>query len=177
MSSPLGRPRRAAFWFDPDDPADRPVKLWTDETGVRLFGGQPEREGWPCDLRRPALRFSTGDRRVTTEPAAGRIGLDYPVEVFPYTDPWAPFNPQHEHAPLADSLTFNPAYMDEFRNFQFVASDGLKDITAAFREYYATRERYERDDTGDRPLWLVEMDRFMSFMASGGEPIQIRCPR
>lgn len=65
-----------------------------------------------------------------------------------------------------------PEPMDEFRNFQFVAPDGLKDVTAAYREYYAVREKYERADTGDRPLWLVEMDRFMSFMASGGEPIQ-----
>jgi broad specificity phosphatase PhoE len=65
-----------------------------------------------------------------------------------------------------------PEPMDEFRNFQFVAPDGLKDITAAYREYYSVRERYERTDTGDRPLWLVEMDRFMSFMAAGGEPIQ-----
>src|SRR5690606_13344258 len=53
-----------------------------------------------------------------------------------------------------------PEPMDEFRNFQFVAPDGLKDVTAAYREYYAVREKYERLDTGDRPLWLVEMDRF-----------------
>lgn len=64
-----------------------------------------------------------------------------------------------------------PEPMDQFRNFQFVASDSLKDITAAYREYYAVREAYERDNTGDRPLWLVEIDRFLSFMAQGGEPI------
>ena len=50
-----------------------------------------------------------------------------------------------------------PEPVDEFRNFQFVSPDGLKDVTAAFREYYAVRERYERLSTGDRPLWLVEM--------------------
>lgn len=65
-----------------------------------------------------------------------------------------------------------PEPMDQFRNFQFVAPTGLKDVTAAYREYYAVRESYERSDTGDRPLWLVEMDRFMSLLASGGEPIQ-----
>lgn len=64
-----------------------------------------------------------------------------------------------------------PEPMDEFRNFQFVAPDSLKDITAAYREYYAIREAYERMSTGDRPLWLVEIDRFLSYMAQGGEPI------
>ncbi len=64
-----------------------------------------------------------------------------------------------------------PEPMDEFRNFQFVAPDGMKDITAAYRQYYAVREEYERSNTGDRPLWLVEIDRFLSFMAQGGEPI------
>ncbi len=114
---PLGAPRRATFWFDPDDPANRPTKLWTDETGVRLFGGQPERADFPCDRRRPAVQFSAGDRRVTTDVTSVALGDEYPVEVRPYTDPWAPFNPQHEHAPRADSLTVNPAYMDEFRNY------------------------------------------------------------
>jgi len=65
-----------------------------------------------------------------------------------------------------------PAPMDEFRNFQFVAPDGLKDVTAAFREYYAKREEYERMNTGDRPLWLVEIDRFWKIQLAGGEPIE-----
>lgn len=64
-----------------------------------------------------------------------------------------------------------PEPMDEFRNFQFVAPDGLKDVTAAFREYYAKREEYERMNTGDRPLWLVEIDRFWKIQLAGGEPI------
>ena len=38
--------------------------------------------------------------------------------------------------------------MDEFRNFQFVAPDGLKDVTAAFRQYYAVLEGYERTAPG-----------------------------
>ncbi|HEY53173.1 MAG TPA: hypothetical protein G4N94_06915 [Caldilineae bacterium] len=40
----------------------------------------------------------------------------YPVETFPYTDPWAPFNPKHTQAPPADSLSFDPAYMNAFHN-------------------------------------------------------------
>ncbi len=123
---PLGSPRRASLWFDPDEPADRPVKLWTDETGARLYGGQPERPGWPCDPRRPALRATAGDSTVATDAASAAIGAAYPVEVFPYTDPWAPFNPQHAHAPVVDSLTVNPAYLDEFRNF----GEDLRDLYA-----------------------------------------------
>ena len=65
-----------------------------------------------------------------------------------------------------------PEPVDEFRNFQFVAPDGLKDVTAAFREYYAKREEYERMSTGDRPLWLVEIDRFWKIQLAGGEPIE-----
>ena len=62
--------------------------------------------------------------------------------------------------------------MHEFRNFQFVSPTGLKDVTAAYREYYALREEYERMSTGDRPLWLVEMDRFWKLQVAGGDPIQ-----
>lgn len=65
-----------------------------------------------------------------------------------------------------------PEPMDEFRNFQFVSPDGLKDVTAAYREYYAKREEFERIDTGDRPLWLVEMDRFWKLQVAGGDPIE-----
>ena len=71
------------------------------------------------------------------------------------------------------SITIHaPEAMDEFRNFQFVSPDGLKDVTAAFREYYAVREQYERMSTGDRPLWLVEMDRFWKLQVAGGDPIE-----
>ena len=66
----------------------------------------------------------------------------------------------------------SPEAMDEFRNFQFVSPDGLKDVTAAFREYYAVREQYERSSTGDRPLWLVEIDRFWKLQVAGADPIE-----
>ena len=65
-----------------------------------------------------------------------------------------------------------PAPADEFRNFQFVAPDGLKDVTAAFRQYSALLEGHERTAAGDRPLWLVEMDRFWRTQQGGGDPIQ-----
>ena len=109
-----GRERRASFIFDPDDEG----KIFANEEGARVFGGFPIdaafENGRICRgaLDRPPVRFGAGD----TDAATDTVGL-FPVEVLPYTDPFAPFNPQHPHAPRTDSLTFNPAYMDEFRNF------------------------------------------------------------
>jgi broad specificity phosphatase PhoE len=64
-----------------------------------------------------------------------------------------------------------PIPIEEFRNFQVWTKDGSKDPTQAFREYHATLERYERVALGDRPLWLVEMDRFWRTQQGGGDPI------
>ena len=71
-----------------------------------------------------------------------------------------------------DVTIVEPAGMDEFRNFGFAAPDGLKDVTAAFRQFHAQLEGLERDDVGDRPQWLVEMDRFWRTQQGGGDPIQ-----
>jgi broad specificity phosphatase PhoE len=51
------------------------------------------------------------------------------------------------------------------------APSGEMDVTAAFREYHAVGERYERVALGDRPLWLVEIDRFVKIQRGGGDPI------
>ena len=64
-----------------------------------------------------------------------------------------------------------PEPMEEFRNFQFAAPGGLTDVTAAFRQYHALLEAHERTAHGDRPLWLVEMDRFWRTQQGGGDPI------
>jgi broad specificity phosphatase PhoE len=64
-----------------------------------------------------------------------------------------------------------PEPMEEFRNFQVWTPSGVKDPTQAFREYHAVLERYERAALGDRPLWLVEMDRFWRLQSGGGDPI------
>ncbi len=66
----------------------------------------------------------------------------------------------------------DPTPMEEFRNFQFAAPDGLKDVTAAFRQYQAQLEELERTSKGDRPLWLVEMDRFWRTQQGGADPIR-----
>lgn len=87
---------------------------------------------------------------------------------------------EHVHRGLLDGIAqfekditiHEPEPMDEFRNFQFASPDGLRDVTAAFRQFYAIREDYERRRTGERPLWLVEMDRFWATQQGGGDPIR-----
>jgi broad specificity phosphatase PhoE len=59
----------------------------------------------------------------------------------------------------------------EFRNFQVSTPWGFKDVTAAFRLYQAEMEKYERIALGERPLWLVEVDRFWGIQQGGGDPI------
>jgi broad specificity phosphatase PhoE len=65
-----------------------------------------------------------------------------------------------------------PETLADFRNFDvWSPATGLRDPTGAFREFHAVSERYERVALGDRPLWLVEMDRFWRLQAGGGDPI------
>ena len=60
---------------------------------------------------------------------------------------------------------------EEFRNFQVSTPEGMRDVTQAFRQYHKEMERYERISQGDRPLWLVEVDRFWGIQQGGGDPI------
>jgi len=84
------------------------------------------------------------------------------------------------HRGLADGLAmfekdvkvFEPAPMPEFRNFQVATPEGLRDVTAAFRQYYSLLEEFERTALGDRPMWLVEVDRFWRTQQGGADPIQ-----
>jgi len=71
-----------------------------------------------------------------------------------------------------DLTIVEPEPADEFCNFRFAAPNGLKDVTAAFRQYSALLEGFERTAVGDRPLWLVEMDRFWRTQQGGGDPIE-----
>lgn len=65
-----------------------------------------------------------------------------------------------------------PVAMDEFRNFQVATPDGFRDVTGAYRRYYSQLQELERVALGDRPLWLVEIDRFWRTQMGGGDPIQ-----
>jgi broad specificity phosphatase PhoE len=84
------------------------------------------------------------------------------------------------HRGFSDGLTlfeknvkiFEPEPMAEFRNFAVATPDGLRDVTSAFRQYYSVLEGFERTALGDRPMWLVEVDRFWRTQESGADPIQ-----
>ncbi|HZD02567.1 MAG TPA: histidine phosphatase family protein [Actinomycetes bacterium] len=86
---------------------------------------------------------------------------------------------EHLHRGLLDGLELwrrdakieEPRPTEEFRNFQVAMPDGLRDVTSAFRIYHAVMERYERVALGDRPMWLVELDRFWNVQLGGADPI------
>jgi broad specificity phosphatase PhoE len=71
-----------------------------------------------------------------------------------------------------DVKVFEPEPMEEFRNFRVATPDGLRDVTSAFRQYYSMLEEFERTALGDRPMWLVEVDRFWRTQQGGADPIQ-----
>ena len=70
-----------------------------------------------------------------------------------------------------DLKVHEPEPMEEFRNFRVATPSGFRDVTAAFREYYSTLEEFERTKLGDRPLWLVDIDRFWRVQQGGADPI------
>ncbi len=70
-----------------------------------------------------------------------------------------------------DLKVFEPEPMEEFRNFRVATPSGFRDVTSAFREYYSLLEELERTKAGDRPMWLVDMDRFWRVQQAGGDPI------
>ena len=71
-----------------------------------------------------------------------------------------------------DVKVFAPEGADEFRNFGVATPEGVRDITAAFRKYYSILEQFERTALGERPMWLVEVDRFWRTQEGGGDPIE-----
>lgn len=66
-----------------------------------------------------------------------------------------------------------PETMHELRNFQVMTPDGPRDVTSAFRQYQAMMEKLERMAAGDRPRWLVEIDRFYRTQLGGADPIHL----
>ena len=109
-------------------------------------------------------RVKTGERIVVASAATNRAGQ----------------TAEQLHRGLLDALELfekdveveAPTAMEEFRNFQVATPEGLRDVTGAFRAYYAQIEALERVALGDRPLWLVEVDRFWQTQQAGGDPIQ-----
>lgn len=64
-----------------------------------------------------------------------------------------------------------PEPRPEFDNFQVATPNGGGDATAAWREYRSVMESHERTSAGQRPLWLVELDRFWRTQQGGADPI------
>ena len=58
-----------------------------------------------------------------------------------------------------------------FRNFEVATPEGPRDVTSAFRLYHREMEKYERVGLGERPGWLVDVDRFWGIQQGGGDPI------
>lgn len=58
-----------------------------------------------------------------------------------------------------------------FRNFEVATPEGPRDVTSAFRLYHRELEKHERVGLGDRPGWLVDVDRFWGIQQGGGDPI------
>jgi broad specificity phosphatase PhoE len=87
---------------------------------------------------------------------------------------------EHIHRGLLDGLDqygraseiAGPQPIEELRNFQVWTPDGPRDVTSAFRQYQALMEKLERMAVGDRPRWLVEIDRFYRTQLGGADPIQ-----
>ncbi|MFN8485318.1 MAG: hypothetical protein U0768_19950 [Anaerolineae bacterium] len=92
---------RAKFWFDPSGvTTPGGIKLWSDTAGLRVYGQNNE---------------TAGDLTVRTSTAAPGTPAGY-VEVPPYTNAASIIDPQGPQAPRKDTLTLNPAYLNEFRN-------------------------------------------------------------
>ena len=72
---------------------------------------------------------------------------------------------------IGDVTIEDPVPVDAFRNFQVWMNGRELDVTAAFQEFANLLERYERDGGGDRPGWMVEMDRVFRIQFAGGDPI------
>lgn len=70
-----------------------------------------------------------------------------------------------------DIEVLEPRSMPEFRNFGVATPDGIRDVTGAFRHYYSRLEEFERTALGDRPMWLVDIDRFWRTQQGGADPI------
>jgi broad specificity phosphatase PhoE len=72
---------------------------------------------------------------------------------------------------IEGAVVEDPKPADAFRNFQVWCDGKEQDPTAAFQHFASVLEGYERTASGNRPGWLVEMDRFWNVEAAGGDPI------
>lgn len=132
---------------------------YSTESGLTPLGSWQSRT-WGHTL---AKRIDSGERVVLASAPTSRAGQ----------------TGEHIYRSLLDGLAMfekdvgvsAPISVEAFRNFAVATPDGLRDVTAAFRQYYTKLEEFERTAAGDRPLWLVEIDRFWRTQQAGGDPI------
>ncbi len=70
---------------------------------------------------------------------------------------------------IGDVTLEDPTPNEHFNNFQVWAGGTEMDVTAAFMRFANIRETQLA--TGERPGWIVEMDRFYRIENAGGDPI------
>jgi broad specificity phosphatase PhoE len=133
---------------------------YTTESGLTPLGSW-QAHTWGHTL---AKRIRSGEQVVLAGAATSRAGQTAEQIHRGLLDGLAMFEKDVEVA--------DPRPMPEFRNFAVATPEGLRDVTSAFRQYHAQLEGFERTAMGDRPLWLVEVDRFWRTQQGGGDPIQ-----
>ena len=133
---------------------------YSTESGITPLGTWQAHE-WGHTL---AKRVKDGETVVIRSAATNRAGQTAQQIHRGFVDGLAMFE--------KDVKVFEPDSMIEFRNFAVATPDGLRDVTSAFRQYYSLLEEFERTALGDRPMWLVEVDRFWRTQQAGGDPIQ-----
>jgi broad specificity phosphatase PhoE len=69
------------------------------------------------------------------------------------------------------ATVLEPAPAPEFDNFQVWCDGAEMDVTAAFNHFATVLDRYNSTAEGERPGWMVEIDRFWKVEAAGGDPI------
>jgi broad specificity phosphatase PhoE len=72
---------------------------------------------------------------------------------------------------IGDVEVEEPQAAEAFDNFQVWCDGKEMDVTAGSQLYARILEEYERSGSGDRPGWIVEMDRFYKIETAGGDPI------
>lgn len=72
---------------------------------------------------------------------------------------------------ITDATVCEPVADPAFDNFQVDCDGDEMDVTAAFSRFATVLDRYDETGAGERPGWMVEIDRFWKVEAAAGDPI------
>ncbi|MGB2840892.1 MAG: PKD domain-containing protein [Halobacteriota archaeon] len=135
---------RFKFWYED---CTGPLYIDSATSSIRLYG---------------TFGMGAGDL-TATDPEPG-LSYDLKPENPPYTDPVAPFYPQHEQAPRKDFITFNPAIMDHNQGYEeldFVLCEGTgvqRPQEKVFKRMWYDKEWFKDHDKDG--CWDVVIDWF-----------------